>query len=279
MEAINYDTIFDYNDGSSVLPKDAFRISPSGVEKFFSDKTTWYRENLLGESKKFTGSTSTLLGTCCHAVAEIIAAAKESGVPHDRELLDEKISEYIDSYEDDENYDTGKVHGLWKSMAEPLVQEFVLTANTISTEEFIYHELLPGYFVGGSYDAITSTAPNDNLLNPVGQLTLRDFKTAASKPSRFTYAYKLQAFTYAYILAQKGIKITDVELCYAVQPTKTMGVRTVHFTLPFDAQAYSFIEGILKLIAESAQCFNNYGDLRYLLAGDYRLKQNDIPLP
>jgi hypothetical protein len=277
---INYTTLFDYYDGLDQLPEGAFKISPSGVEKFFSDKTTWYRENLLGQSKKFTGSTSTVLGTCVHACCEVVANAQTAGEAHNSEELAEAIEAHIATYDGDEDYDTQKIRDLWRNMSEPLIREHVLGVNVVSTEEFILHELLPGVFVGGTYDRITSSVPNDtDLKNPTGRLTLGDYKTASSKPSSFSYAYKLQAFTYAYILHQQGIKIDEVELCYAVQPTKTLPVRTFGFKLPFDDQAYQFIEGILKLISDSVQCFKDYKDLQYLLACDYRLKKNTIPRP
>lgn len=272
-----YAELFSYYDGLDQLPPGAFKISPSSIERFFSEKTTWYRENLLGEPKKFTGSTSTVLGTCVHACAEVVANAKMTGEPHDSDALHAAVEAHIDTYLDDPEYDTDKIRSLWYSMADPLIRDFVLDANTIATEEFILHELIDGVYVGGTYDAITSTVPNDDLYNPAGQLTVRDYKTASSKPSSFSYGYKLQAYTYAYILAQKGIKISNVELCYTVQPTKTLPVRTFNFTAPFDDQAYKFIEGILKLIAESVQCFKDWPDLQYLLAADYRLKKNAIP--
>jgi len=277
LEPIDYNTIFDYNDGKGIIPDEAFRISPSGVDKFFSDKVTWYRENLMGESKKFTGSTSTVLGTCVHAVAEIIANSVANKTPHDSELLAEKIEEYIATYDGNEGYDTSKIRGLWKNMAEPLVKEYVLQANTVATEDFISHELLDGIYIAGSFDAITSSSPTDTIDmikagTHTGRLTVRDYKTASSKPSSFSYAYTLQAYCYAYVLHKNGIKIDEVELCYAVQPTKTLGVRTFRFTKPFNDQAFNFIEGILYLIADSVQLWNNWSEGRYLLAGDYRLK-------
>jgi len=264
--------IADYYDGLDQLPEGAFKISPSGVDKFFSDKTTWYRENLLGEDKKFTGSTSTVLGTICHHCAEVVANSIMANKPHDSEQLNKDVEEYLQPYDGNEDYDTQKIRDLWRNMSEPLIKEYVLNANTIATEDYISHELLPDIWVGGTYDAITSTVPNDDLHNPVGQLTVRDYKTASSKPSSFSYAYKLQAFTYAYILHQKGIKVSQVELCYSVQPTKTLPVRNFNFTVPFDNQAYKFIEGILYLIADSVQCFKAMPEWRYLLACDYRLK-------
>lgn len=264
--------VADYYDGLDQLPKDAFKISPSSVENFFSEKTAWYRENLLGEPRKFTGSTATVLGTCVHHCCEIVANSKISGEPHDSDKLADEVEEFIATYDDDPDYDTSKIRDLWRNMAEPLITEYVLEANTIATEDFILHELLPNIFVGGTYDAITSTVPNDSLENPVGQLTVRDYKTASSKPSSFSYKYKLQAYTYAYILHQKGIKVSNVELCFAVQPTKTLPVRTFNFVVPFDSHAYDFIEGILYLMADSVQAFKALPEWRYLLACDYRLK-------
>ena len=268
---INY-KVGEYYDGKDELPVDAFKISPSGISNFFSEKTTWYRENLLGEDKKFTGSTSTVLGTCVHHVQEIVANSLIAKEPHNSQELADAIEAYIAKYDDDEDYDTSKIRNLWYSMAEPLAKDYVLQANTIATEDFIKHELLPGIWVAGSYDAITSTVPNDDINNPVGQLTVRDYKTASKMPSTFTWAYTLQAYTYAYILHQNGVKINEVELCFAVQPTKTLPVRTKSFKKPFDDNAYKIIEGILMLVAESVQTWNDYPDCHYLLASDYRLK-------
>jgi len=268
----NYEAMLQYNDGMATLPEGAFKISPSGVEKFFSDKTTWYRENLMGADKKFTGSTSTVLGTCVHLCAEVVANSIMAKEDHDSDALAAAIEAHIDTYEGNEEYDTGKIRGLWRTMSTPLIQDYVLQANTIATEDFISHELLPGIFVAGSYDAITSSAPGDDLMNPVGQLTVRDYKTASTKPASFSWAYTLQAYTYAYILHQKGIKVSQVELCYAVQPTKTLPVRTFSFVKPFDDSAYTMIEGILLLVADSVQAWKEWPQGRYLLANDYRLK-------
>ena len=125
MDNINYNDLFEYYDGLDQLPEGAFKISPSGVEKFFSDKTTWYRENLLGEDKKFTGSTSTVLGTCVHACAEVVANALIAKTPHNSGELSEAVEAHIDTYEDDEDYDTSKIRGLWHNMSELLIRDFV----------------------------------------------------------------------------------------------------------------------------------------------------------
>jgi len=227
--SINYETIFDYYTGEDQMPEGSFKISPSGVEKFFSDKTTWYRENLLGEAKKFTGSTSTVLGTCVHACAEVVATALRNKEPHNSAVLADAVDAYISKYDGDEEYDTQHIRDMWRNMSEALIKDYVLQANTIATEDFILHELLPGIYVGGTYDAITSTVPFDDLYNPVGQLTVRDYKTASTKPSSFSYAYKLQALTYCYILHQKGIKVSHFcfrfhsTVALRAHPSKTTG--------------------------------------------------------
>jgi hypothetical protein len=278
MSKVNY-VVGDYYDGENHVPKGDFRLSPSGVERFFSDKTQWYRENLLGEPKKFQGSTSTVLGTICHHAAEVVANCKLQGEVYDSDKLHTEVENYIAKFEGKPEYDTMKISNLWQNMATVLVKEFVLPANILKVEEFIAYEIMPGIWPSGTYDAIVSSVPNDSLTKPVGRLTLRDYKTASSKPSTFSYAYKLQAYTYAYILYQQGIKISDVELCYVVQPTKTLPVRHFNFTAPFDVRAYNFIESILKLIGDSVTCFKDYSDLQYLLMSDYRMKKNPIPRP
>lgn len=282
MKPVNY-SLGEYNDGGSILPKGAFRISPSSIGNFFSEKRAWYGEKLLGEEIKFKGSTSSELGNIVHHITEVIANCKITGEEYNSAKLHTAIEEYIDLL-DTEKYDTSLIHSLWKNMGEMLVKEYVLEHNTLITEPFVYHEILPGIFPSGSIDAITSSSPTDtweNALNgtETGVLTVRDFKTASSKPSSMSYSYTLQIYTYAYILRKMGVNITEVELCFVVRPTKTLPVRTFNFKKPFDDQAYNFIESILKLIADSVQCFKDWPDLQYILAGDYRLKKNEIPRP
>jgi len=272
----------DYYDGSDKRPEGSFRISPSSVEDFFSKKRQWYGENLLGEDKKFTGSTATLNGTLVHFVAETVANCKIHKEEYNSEKLHNAVAEYISKFEGNEDYDTSMVQSTWKDMGEALVKAFVLEANTLATEVYEQYEIQPGIFVAGTMDAIVSSSPTDtidNIKDPTGVLTLVDFKTSSTKASSFSYKYTLQAMCYCYMLRQKGINITNMELQFVTKATKTLPIRTYKFTKPFDDQAHTFIEGILKLIAESVECFKNYEDLQFLLACDYRLKKNDIPRP
>lgn len=274
----------DYYDGSDQRPEGSFRISPSGVHDFFDKKTQWYRENVLGEAKKFQGSTATVNGTLVHHVAETVANCKINETTYDGEALRQEVSDYIDKFRGKEEYDISSIESTWKDMGEALVKEYVINTNIVATELYEQLELIPNVYLAGTMDAIVSSAPTDTWEDikagkHVGSITVRDWKTASTKPSSFNYAYTLQAYCYAYLLTKSGVKIDNVELCFVVKATKTLPIRTFNFIKPFDSQAFDFIEGILKLIGESVQCFKDWPDMQYLLASDYRLKNNDIPRP
>ncbi len=277
--SVNY-TVADYYDGSDKRPPGSFRISPSSVEDFFSKKRQWYGENLLGEDKKFKGSTATLNGTLVHHAAEVVSNCKIHKEQYDSTKLHEAVEQYISKFEDNEDYDTESVKGTWKDMGEALITEFVLNANTLVTEKYSQYELLPNIFVAGTMDSIVSSSPLDtvdSLTKPTGSLTLVDFKTSSTKVSQFSYKYTLQAFCYCYMLKQEGINIDNVELQFVTKATKTLPIRTYKFTKPFDKAAYHFIENILNLIADSVQAWDTFPSCQYLLCGDIRLKKENLP--
>ncbi|RLF27378.1 MAG: hypothetical protein DRN14_05465, partial [Thermoplasmata archaeon] len=230
------------------------------------------------------GSTATVNGTLVHHVAETVANCAINGTDYDGELLRQEASDYIDKFRGKEEYDISSIESTWKDMGEALVKEYVINTNIVATELYEQLELIPNVYLAGTMDAIVSSAPTDTWEDikagkHVGSITVRDWKTASTKPSSFNYAYTLQAYCYAYLLTKSGVKIDNVELCFVVKATKTLPIRTFNFIKPFDSQAFDFIEGILKLIGESVQCFKDWPDMQYLLASDYRLKNNDIPRP
>ena len=65
-------TALDYNSGTNTVPKGSFRISASGVSRFFTNTNSWWRENMLGEAG-FTGSNASIIGTCTHYYGEQFA--------------------------------------------------------------------------------------------------------------------------------------------------------------------------------------------------------------
>lgn len=260
--------IEEYYDGMDVITKDAgtedvFKLSPSSIAKFFSSTSQWYREEVLAEEKAFQGSTATHLGTIVHHCAEI--SAKKDG---NTTAFDEEVEDFLKTIKDPE-VDFAIIRSLWKNMATELVQNTVLDGTVFhSTEAFIWEKLLDGIYVGGTYDALI-----EDPSNPEG-LIVRDYKTASKKPSGITYDYKLQAYVYAWMLKQKGINITGIELAFVTRPTKTLPIRTFTFRESYTNENHKFIESLINLVAESVKHFKDNPELRYIIAQDYRMKRN-----
>ena len=252
--------IASYYDGSDVLTSDNdspnyFRISPSSVSRFFEHPRSWWGENFLSEPG-FTGSTATVIGTINHYFAELAANNQQSNDP----VSD--VEQYLSTITHE--CDKDEVRTYWQEMSSVLIDGCVTGTTYHSTEQFIYHKLLPGIYVAGTYDAI--------VYNYNNELVLRDYKTSSVKPSGIPYNYRMQLHTYAYILRQKGIDIKYVELCYVTRPTKTLPPRYFNFIEPLTNNDLDKIIGQLDTIAHSVDHWNKHPEHRYLLAQDYRLK-------
>lgn len=259
--------IDEYYDGSDILPtltKDGnyTRISPSNVSKFFSHPRQWWGETKLDEPG-FEGSTSTVLGNIVHYFAEL--AGKRSKVPPNAEEI---VEQYLLSRPNSLELDKDLIRSLWKEMSQTLISSCINGVNLVKTEEFIYHQILPGIFVAGTFDALRNTGN--------GNYTLRDYKTASQKPSAISYDYRMQLHVYAYILTKTyNTPIDQVELCYVTQPTKTLPCRYFHFIEPFTKEDYDKIESQLMTIAESIALWDSHPELQWALAQDIRLKPKE----
>jgi len=257
--------IEDYYDGIPEIQKDAgtedvMKISPSSIAKFFTATSQWYNEEVEGNEKVFQGSTSTHLGTIVHHCAEV------SGNEGDTTTFEKDVEDFLATIKDP-NVDKNEIRSLWFDMASALVSDTILDGTQIhSTEKFIFKKLVDNVYVGGTYDALIV-----DPANPAG-LIVRDYKTASKKPSGITYEYKLQAYTYAWMLKEAGHPITGIELAFVTRPTKTLPVRTFVFREPYTNDNHMFIGSLLSLISESVAKYKSTPELRYLLAQDYRLK-------
>ena len=257
--------IASYYDGSDLLTADNgssnyFRISPSSVSKFFEYPRGWWGENFLGEPG-FSGSTATVIGTINHHVAELVA----NGLSTDS--IESEVEQYLSTITHECDFD--EVRTYWSDMSSILVASCVEGTTYHSTEQFIHHKLLPGIYVAGTYDAI--------VYNSNGELVLRDYKTSSTKPSGIPNNYRMQLYTYTYILRSRGIDIKHIELCYVTRATKTLPPRYFNFTEPVTGEGLVKIESQLRLIADSVATWNSQPELRYLLAQDYQLKLKPPP--
>lgn len=254
---------FTYNKDSTI-PDTAFRISPSQISRFFDDTTSWYREFLLGE-EGFTGNTSTELGSCVHAAAEMFV--KEGVIHYDL------INSYIDSLSAE--FDQSFIRQQYPGMVDALLNSYLTTNIPTASELFLSSEILPNIYLAGTLDSI---APDNQ--------TIVDYKTTSSKspPSKISRPYYFQQLAYAYLARKAGYNINFIRLVFITtnetdRYSEKTGKRlkdypsTVsivnHQITPTDME---IIEHTIKLIAESVQTWQSNPDLRYLLAQDYRLK-------
>lgn len=265
--------IADYYDGMDAIRADSgnpdvFKISPSSVTDFFTSTSQYYHEQVLGEEKAFQGSTSTHLGTIVHHCADV------SANKGDTTTFEQDVEDFLATITDPE-VDKDQIRSLWFNMASELVTNAVLEEGRefIGTEDFLYTKLNDDVYVGGTYDALVKDRADYSGTG----LCVVDYKTASTKPSGINYKYKLQAYTYAWMLTEAGQNITAIELCFVTRPTKTLPVRYFNFKEPYTEQNHNFIGSILNLIAESVSKFRHNPELRHLLAQDMRLKEEAKP--
>jgi len=244
---------FDYNDIQ--IEGCGFRISPSQIDKFFSYPSVWYRENFLGE-KNFIGSTSTVLGTIVHKVAELFALNES--------ITKDEIDRYIDEQAEiiGEDFDEVKVKGLYPEMAEAVVNQYLIQkGKPDEVEKAVWHKVKEDIYVGGTIDAIK------------GDMII-DYKTASKKPrDAIPFNYLIQLMAYAWILRKQGKDINWLRLVYVVQPTKTMGVRTFIVDKQIQADDWEMIDNTLELIAETVLVQREQPELIPLLYKSMKLKE------
>ena len=248
MKQVKKTAIAEYYDGMKELPDGSFKISPSGVSNFFNRTASWYGENLLGNDG-FNGNTASITGTIVHFAAE-----------HDRIPTIVEVDEYLALQKCE--YDRDEIIKHYPDMCTAIIADNI--DHTIeSKEQFKFTHLKDIVYVGGTYDAITISG---NLK------TLVDYKTTATKPSRFNKDYRMQMLTYAYILKKNNIDIDQIDLRYIVKATKTLPVRVISFIEPINNNDLDFIESVLNMIAESVIAFRDNPHLRHVISQDGRNK-------
>lgn len=265
---------FAYNNGEEIT-NNAFRISASQVSKFFDSTSQWYREHLMGE-EGFTGNTSSELGNCVHAAADMFINTED--IDH------AQIHKYIDTLGPD--VDKAHIKMQYPQMVAALLP-FIKRHVPAEAEKFVFHELLPGIVAGGSIDALQGRVVKvkDEFTYP-DLVTIMDWKTTSAKtaPTKFARNYWFQQMVYAWVLKQKGIDVRWIKLVYINQaevgrisektgkPLKDYPSVVSVVTEEVTEENLELIGSCLQLIAESVQTWKDKPDLRYLLAQDLRLK-------
>ncbi|WP_169777746.1 PD-(D/E)XK nuclease family protein [Campylobacter curvus] len=255
----------DYEENyKDLIPEGAFRISPSSIYQFTSEKWNWYRSQILGE-KLFEGNKYTILGSCVHRIAESYIKTKD--------VNRTEIVAYIDKQSCIDTLDKEWIKDQWRPMGQALIDYLRVFGIPERSEEAIAYELYPNVFVGGTADAV------------IGD-TLVDYKTT-SKTTPDTFIpkhYKWQLLTYAYIYRKMGLDITRIRIVWVTnnivnrisektgKPMKDYPSSVVPVTELITDDDMRFIEDYLKLIAETYLKSKENPELTYLLYSDYRLK-------
>ena len=273
MSKITYTGPLAYNNGVGVMKKADFRISASGISRFFSHTNAWWRENLMGEAG-FVSSTASVLGTCVHYVSEVFAKTGKFTDQNKQEIEDYIIAHTTVNYTDyNEEVDGDIIRVQYKIMAQNVVNEYLVDNKPTQVEPFVAEEILPGIFAGGSIDAIAGDV-------------ICDYKTTSltKLPDTIKFDYRLQLLTYAWIMRKKGVTINRIRLIYVNRDKpgaisektgkqlKSYPSEVKVITESITDQDFHYIEGIIMMIAHSVQRWNKTPEDRYLLAQDWRLK-------
>ena len=265
------DNPLKYYNGDNMIPKDCkHKISPSQFSKFINKQWQWYREQILKE-EGFTYSTSSVIGSVVHFIAEQVAKGDE--------IDKASIEDYIDSHAENDDFNSDTVRNSYPVMAEVLVNDYVMENRSqyLEVEPFKIVPLGKKYYLGGSLDAIQGT--RDDCL-------IVDYKTynSKSKPKSIPSYYKHQLLVYAYLLSKLGFTVSRVRLVYinrqidggisekTGKPLKSYYPEVTVLTESIDSDDFDFIEGQINLCIDTCEASDKYPELRSVIWHDPRLK-------
>jgi RecB family exonuclease len=242
---------FEYTDIE--VPEGSFKISPSGISKFFDVPSVWYRDNFLGENS-FTGNTASELGTIIHAIAEAYAL--------DESTNREEVEAYLDTLTDPD-IDKQVIRDNYPEMAKVLVNEYLRYNQPDKVEQPVLLNLGDDVLIGGTYDAIQGS-------------TLIDYKTTAKKPNTETipWNYKVQLMSYAYALRSNGVLIDRIRIVWVVKPTKTLPARVFVVNHMITNEDWQDIQDTLELMKQTIMLQRSNPEYTHLLYKSMKLKEN-----
>ena len=257
----------------ATVPDDCeVRISPSSFGTFIERPWAWYRQQILGLDK-FEYSTSSVIGTIVHYVAEQVAS--------DKEVDEYIIAEYIDSMKENDDYCRETVKENWYNMAAELVNNYTLPEhNTIlEVEGQVASLVAKGIYGAGTFDLLQGTKEDCMLV---------DYKTynSKTKPKAITSIYRYQLLVYVWVLRKLGYNVTRIRLVYinrnidgglsekTGKPLKSYPPEVTVLTETVVEEDVEFIENQLNLCAETLEASKQYPELRHVIWHDMRNKED-----
>ena len=259
-----------YDTDTSYLPKDCvLKLSPSKFSTFIEKPYKWFRQVILGE-EGFTYSTSTVLGTVIHYIAEKVAKKVE--------INKDAIYEYVKMHEENDEYSASEVLINFEQMVATLVNEYIIPnmRNFLEIEKRFFVEVRDGFYAGGTLDVLEGTKEDCMIV---------DYKSYHSKtaPKAIPIYYKYQLLVYAYILCKLGYNVTRIRLVYVNRNIEgEMGKRgkqlksyppvVTVLTESITDEDIKFIESQLELCVDTCLATDDYPELTHVLWHDPRLK-------
>ena len=257
---------------STPAPKDCvLKISPSSFGTFIERPWSWYRQQVLGLDK-FEYSTSSVIGSIVHYVAEQVAL--------DKEVNEEAIEEYIEKHKENETYIKDDVRTNWYDMASVLVNDYTLPEQDtiLEAEMQVCTEVGNGIYAAGTLDLLQGTKEDCMLV---------DYKTynSKTKPKAITSVYRYQLLTYVFALRKLGYNVTRIRLVYVNRnidggysdktgkPLKSYPPEVTVLTESVADDDMVFIEDQLTLCADSVNASIKHPELRHVIWHDMRNKE------
>ena len=245
------------------IPKDCIHsISPSQINNFFAYPKVWYEDNMLDGEKAFQGNTATVTGTIAHYIYKSVTLDE----PVTREEINKQLILYA-QLKPELNLDTNQIMIDYPLVTGEVVNSYVLPHDKqdgllIKVEEPVVANVMPGIYVGGTYDRLEGDC-------------IVDYKTVATKPREgpIPFNYKIQLLAYAYALRAKGYEVNRIRLVYGVKPTTTLPARCFVVTETIDHVAEKLIDDTLRLIGESVLTVIENPSLTHLIFKSMDLKQ------
>ena len=261
----------EYDNKKEYLPKDCrLNISPSNFANFISRRHQWYREVVLKEDG-FLGSTSSVLGTLVHAIAECVS----TGVDVDVEMIEKYVADNALL----EDFCADTVLNNYEQMATELVNSYVVPNmdNYLEVESVHMFGLGNGIYISGKLDVLEGTKEDCCIV---------DYKTYSSKttPKAIPQNYKYQLLVYAYLLKKNGYNPSRIKLVYinrnidgglsekTGKPLKSYPPVVTVLVEAITDEDLDFIEGLLGLCKDTVLASEKHPELCHVIWNDPRLK-------
>ena len=262
--------IFTYKGGND-LPEDAIRLSGSSFSNWVSTPWKWYREQVLGLDK-FQGSTSSVLGVCCHLAAECY----EKQISNIKGEVESQLGKYANNNPELE-LDVIEIERQFPLMTEALVNGYLKSApRTEQVEESLSVKLDNGLYAQGQIDRREGTM-------------IVDYKTfnSTTDPKSIPSYYKYQLLFYAWLYKQLGTDIDRIRLVYVSREIDTRRIsektgkpigkvtpaRVVVLTETIEDEDVNWVDSMIRLWVDTMNFVKEYPEYTYIALHDPRIKE------